>query len=101
MVYKRSKHINGKDYVVEISLNKKHMFLAAFDVTSPDNYLITQPISKMLKVLRDFDNNYDRLADSLKVQCRRLILVGVNESNRKRNKSMTVNQTNQDDLNSS
>ena len=43
VLYKRSKNLGQGYYIVEISSNSTHLFIAAFDVESPESLLIELP----------------------------------------------------------
>jgi len=43
VLYKRSKQLGQGYYIVEISSNNSHLFIAAFDVESPESLLIELP----------------------------------------------------------
>ncbi len=46
VLYKRGKQINRGYYIVEISSNNTHLFIAAYDVESPESLLIEIPEKK-------------------------------------------------------
>lgn len=46
VLYKRSKQLGTGYYLVEISTNNTHLFIAAFDVESPESLLIELPEKK-------------------------------------------------------
>jgi hypothetical protein len=43
VLYKKSKHLGQGYYLVEISSNKTHLFIAAFDIESHESLLIELP----------------------------------------------------------
>ena len=43
VLYKRSKQLGQGYYIVEISSNNTHLFIAAYDVESPESLLIELP----------------------------------------------------------
>jgi hypothetical protein len=51
VLYKRSKHLGQGYYIVEISSNSTHLFIAAFDVESPESLLIELPQRKAQQIL--------------------------------------------------
>lgn len=65
VLYKRSKQLGHGYYIVEISSNNSHLFLAAFDVESPESLLIELPERRAQEILREFENNYDAMASAL------------------------------------
>lgn len=46
VLYKRGKTLGNGYYIVEISSNNTHLFLAAYDVESPESLLIEIPETK-------------------------------------------------------
>ena len=46
VLYKRGKQIATGYYIVEISSNNTHLFIAAYDVESPESLLIEVPESR-------------------------------------------------------
>jgi len=46
VLYKRSKQLGQGYYIVEISSNNTHLFIAAYDVESPESLLIELPERK-------------------------------------------------------
>lgn len=46
VLYKRGKQIGRGYYIVEISSNNSHLFIAAYDVESPESLLIEIPEKK-------------------------------------------------------
>ena len=75
VLYKRSKQLGQGYYIVEISSNNTHLFIAAFDVESPESLLIELPERRAQEILREFENDYDRMASSLQVINKRLVLL--------------------------
>ena len=54
VLYKRSKQLGAGYYIVEISTNNTHLFIAAFDVESPESLLIELPEKKAQDILKEF-----------------------------------------------
>jgi len=46
VLYKRGKQVGKGYYIVEISSNNSHLFIAAYDVESPESFLIEIPEKK-------------------------------------------------------
>ena len=75
VLYKRSKQLGAGYYIVEISTNNTHLFIAAFDVESPESLLIELPEKKAQDILKEFQNDYEQMASSLQVMNKRLVLL--------------------------
>jgi hypothetical protein len=75
VLYKRSKQLGQGYYIVEISSNNSHLFIAAYDVESPESLLIELPERRAQEILKEFENDYDRMASSLQVINKRLVLL--------------------------
>jgi hypothetical protein len=59
VLYKRGKNLGNGYYIVEISSNNTHLFIAAYDVESPESLLITLPENKAANIINTFSNDYD------------------------------------------
>lgn len=75
VLYKRSKQLGQGFFLVEISSNNSHLFIAAYDVESPESLLIELPEKRAQEILREFESNYDHMANSLQVMNKRLVLL--------------------------
>ena len=75
MLYKRSKQLGQGLYLVEISTNQSHLFIAAFDVETDESLLIELPEKKANDILEEFNHDYEQLASSLQVLNKRLVLL--------------------------
>ena len=62
-------------YIVEISSNNTHVFIAAYDVESPESLLIELPDKRAQEILKEFDNDYEAMSNSLQVMNKRLVLL--------------------------
>lgn len=62
-------------YIVEISSNNTHLFIAAYDVESPESLLIELPEKRATDILKEFENDYESMANSLQVMNKRLVLL--------------------------
>jgi len=51
------------------------LFISAYDVESPESFLIELAEDKALGILAQFNNDYEKLADSLGVQNKKLMLM--------------------------
>lgn len=62
-------------YIVEISSNNEFLYIAAYDVESPESFLITLNERKVEDIIiNQFQNNYEEVASSLQVVNNRLVL---------------------------
>jgi hypothetical protein len=75
VLYKRSKQLGQGYFVVEISSNNSHLFISAHDVESPESFLIELPEKRAQEILKEFINDYERMASSLQVMNKRLVLL--------------------------
>lgn len=75
MLYKRSKQLGQGYYVVEISSTNTNLFIAAHDVESPESLLIELPEKRAQDILSEFKNDYEKMASSLQVINKRLVLL--------------------------
>ena len=55
VLYKRSKQLGQGYYIVEISTNQSHLFIAAFDVETDESLLIELPQKKAQEIIREFN----------------------------------------------
>lgn len=79
IVFSLRKHFGGGFfYKLEISLHLDNLFIAAFDVNSPESLLIEIPADKKAFILSHFnDGDYELMANCLKIDRtqKRLILL--------------------------
>ena len=75
VLYKKSKQLGQGYYIVEISSNNTHLFIAAYDLESPESLLIELPEKKAQEILNEFQNDYEGMANSLQVMNKRLVLL--------------------------
>jgi hypothetical protein len=54
VLYKRGKQLGAGYYIVEISSNNTHLYIAAYDVESPESLLIELPEKKAQEILIEF-----------------------------------------------
>ena len=54
VLYKRSKQLGQGYYLVEISTNQSHLYIAAFDVETDESLLIELPQRKAQEIIREF-----------------------------------------------
>jgi hypothetical protein len=59
VLYKKGKQLGQGYYIVEISSNNSSLFIAAYDVESPESFLIELPEKKAQDILREFNNDYE------------------------------------------
>lgn len=62
-------------YIVEISSDNNCIFIAAYDVESPESLLIELPEARAEEILKEFNHDYDQVASCLQVINRRLVLL--------------------------
>ena len=60
---------------MEISSNNSNLFIAAYDVESPESLLIELPEKRAQEILQEFNNDYEKMACSLQVMNKRLVLL--------------------------
>lgn len=65
VLFKKGKHLGPSYYIVEISSNNSYLFIAAYDVESPESFLIELPEKKAQEILNEFQNDYEMMASSL------------------------------------
>ena len=75
VLYKKGKQLGQGYYIVEISSNNTHLFIAAYDVESPESLLIELPERRAQDILNEFHNDYETMASSLQVMNKRLVLL--------------------------
>jgi hypothetical protein len=75
VLYKKSKQLGNGYYIVEISSNNTHLFIAAYDLESPESLLIELPERRAQDILNEFQNDYEDMANSLQVMNKRLVLL--------------------------
>lgn len=69
---------------MEISSNNTHLFIAAYDLESPESLLIELPERRAQDILNEFQNDYEAMANSLQVMNKRLVLLNPKFANQKR-----------------
>ena len=77
ILYKKGKQLSQhKFYIVEISTNNNQtLFVAAYDVETPESLLIELPDPKASEILNQFGTDYELMASSLQVHQKRLVLL--------------------------
>jgi len=75
VLFKKSKQLGQGYYIVEISTNNTHLFIAAYDLESPESLLIELPEKRAQDILNEFMNDYETMANSLQVMNKRLVLL--------------------------
>ena len=73
--FKKGKQLGAGYYIVEISSNSTSLFIATYDVESSESFLITLPEKRANDLMKEFDNSYEVMADSLQVMNKRLYLL--------------------------
>lgn len=51
------------------------MFIAAYDVESPESLLIELPEKRAQEIVNEFNSDYEAMANSLQVMNKRLVLL--------------------------
>ena len=62
-------------YIIEISSNNSCLFIAAYDVESPESFLIELTEKKAEDIMREFSNDYEVMSSCLQIMNRRLVLL--------------------------
>ncbi len=75
MLFKKGKQLGRGYYIIEISSNNDYLYIAAYDVESPESFLIELPEKKAQEILSQFQNDYEKMASSLNVINKRLVLL--------------------------
>ena len=75
VLYKKGRQLGSGYYIVEISSNNQSIYIAAYDVESPESLLIELPEKKAEEIMKEFDKDYEALADCLQIMNRRLVLL--------------------------
>ena len=65
MLYKKGKQLGRGYYIIEISSNNEYMYIAAYDVESPESFLIELSEKKAQDVLVQFKNEYEEISSAL------------------------------------
>ncbi len=74
-MFKKGKQLGKGYYIVEISSNNNSLYIAAYDVESPESFLIELSEKKAQEILVQFQNDYEKMATSLNVINKRLVLL--------------------------
>lgn len=84
VLYKGAKKLGHRDYaedggyfMVEVSknMNLNRLYVAAFDISSPESLLIKLIGDKVAEIEQQFDNDYEKIANCLQVFNKRLVLL--------------------------
>ena len=63
ILYKRTQRLNkAGTFIVEVSRTEGTLLVGAFDVGSPENYIIDLPVPKDEEIMKQFDGDYELLA---------------------------------------
>lgn len=65
VLFKKGKQVGRGYYIIEISSNNESLYIAAYDVESPESFLIELPERKAQEILTHFNNNYEEIASAL------------------------------------
>lgn len=75
VLYKKGRQMGNGYYIVEISSNNSCLFIAAYDVESPESLLIELNENKAEEIMKEFSNDYETMAGCLQIMNRRLVLL--------------------------
>lgn len=74
LLFEKTAKIGNKDYLVEISRDKLHLFIIAFLIEKAKYYTMQIPIKQAFKLLLELDNSFDALIDLLYLNYDTLLL---------------------------
>jgi len=75
VLYKKGRQMGNGYYIIEISSNNSCLFIAAYDVESPESFLIELTEKKAEDIMREFNNDYEVMSSCLQIMNRRLVLL--------------------------
>ena len=73
-MFEKTTKIGKKEYLVEISRDKLHLFIIAFLIEKAKYYTMQIPIKQAFKLLLELDNSFDALIDLLYFNYNTLLL---------------------------
>lgn len=88
VLFKKGLQLGQGYFIVEISTNNQCLFIAAYDVESPESLLIELPEKKAEEIMKEFNSDYDAMASCLQVLNKRLVLL--NPVSHQRNLNLLV-----------
>ena len=65
VLFKKTRFINEKPYVLEISFDNKDVFIAAYDLESPENYLAQYNHQTFENFFLACDQDYEQVVNNL------------------------------------
>lgn len=74
LLFEKTTKIGDKDYLVEISRDKLHMYIIAFLIEKAKYYTMQIPIKQAFKLLFELDNSFDTMVDLLYFNYNTLLL---------------------------
>lgn len=74
LLFEKQTKIGQKDYLVEISRDKLHMYIIAFLIEKAKYYTMQIPIKQAFKLLFELDNSFDTMVDLLYFSYNTLLL---------------------------
>ena len=76
-MFKKTKELNteGSLFIVEISELDDHLYIAAYDVNSPNSLLIDLEGERKTGILNQFENDLELMSNSMQVMNKRLVLL--------------------------
>mmetsp|Transcript_17258 Transcript_17258/g.15240 ORF Transcript_17258/g.15240 Transcript_17258/m.15240 type:complete len:170 (+) Transcript_17258:91-600(+) len=81
LLFEKKTKIGKKDYLVEISRDKLHMFIIAFLIENPKFFTLQLPMKQAFKLLLDLENSFDALIELLYFQYGSLVLPDIIKPN--------------------
>ena len=80
VIFKKMKKMGKSIYTIEISQNDEICLIEAIDVNSPESYLIEMDTQKAGKIFKLFNWDYDKIASSMSLMNKRLVLLNPQSS---------------------
>lgn len=81
VLFKKMRKLGKSIYTIEISQNDEICLIEAVDVNSPESYLIEMDNQKMNRIFKMFNWDYDKIASSMSLMNKRLVLLNPQTQN--------------------
>jgi hypothetical protein len=65
VLFKKGMQLGQGYYIIEISSNNQSIFIAAYDVETPESLLIELPEKKAEDIMKEFGQDYELMASCL------------------------------------
>jgi hypothetical protein len=65
VLFKKGMQLGQGYFIIEISSNNSCIFIAAYDVESPESLLIELPEKRAEEIMKEFNNDYEGIASCL------------------------------------